>query len=175
MLSEPLTLYKLMILYMLKRVKFPLTNSQISEFFLSKEYTSYFTLQQALSELTDAHLIQVETTQNSTLYELTREGEDTLGFFGKKISDPIIQDMEEYLKENKVRMRDEVSTLADYYRSTNADYIVHCEIREGRSSLLELQISVPEEKQAEQICSNWQKSSQAVYAFVLKELMQEGN
>ena len=97
MLSEPLTLYKLMILYMLKRVKFPLTNSQISEFFLSKEYTTYFTLQQALAELTDAHLIQVETTQNSTLYELTREGEDTLGFFGKKISDLIIQDMEEYL------------------------------------------------------------------------------
>ena len=115
----------------------------------------------------------METTQNSTLYELTREGEDTLGFFGKKISDPIIQDMEEYLKENKVRMRDEVSTLADYYRSTNADYIVHCEIREGRSSLLELQIAVPEEKQAEQMCSNWQKSSQAIYAFVLKELMQD--
>ena len=175
MLSEPLTLYKLMILYMLKRVKFPLTNSQISEFFLSKEYTTYFTLQQALSELTDAHLIQVETTQNSTLYELTREGEDTLGFFGKKISDLIIQDMDEYLKENKVRMRDEVSTLADYYRSTNQDYIVHCEIREGRSTLLELQISVPEEKQAELMCSNWQKSSQTVYSFLLKELMQDEN
>ena len=173
MLSEPLTLYKLMILYMLKRVKFPLTNSQISEFFLSKEYTTYFTLQQALAELTDAHLIQVETTQNSTLYELTREGEDTLGFFGKKISDLIIQDMDEYLKANKVRMRDEVSTLADYYRSTNQDYVVHCEIREGRNSLLELQITVPEEKQAEQMCANWQKSSQAVYAYLLKELMQE--
>ena len=173
MLSEPLTLYKLMILYMLKRVKFPLTNSQISEFFLSKEYTTYFTLQQALAELTDAHLIQVETTQNSTLYELTREGEDTLGFFGKKISDLIIQDMEEYLKENRVRMRDEVSTLADYYRSTNQDYIVHCEIREGRASLIELNVSVPDEKQAVLMCSNWQKSSQAIYSFVMKELIQE--
>ena len=173
MLSEPLTLYKLMILYMLKRVKFPLTNSQISEFFLSKEYTTYFTLQQALAELTDAHLIQVETTQNSTLYELTREGEDTLGFFGKKISDLIIQDMDEYLKENKVRMRDEVSTLADYYRSTNQDYIVHCEIREGRASLIELHVSVPDEKQAERMCSNWQQSSQNIYSFIMKELMQE--
>ncbi|MBQ6876331.1 MAG: DUF4364 family protein [Lachnospiraceae bacterium] len=173
MLSEPLTLYKLMILYMLKQVKFPLTNSQISDFFLSKEYTTYFTLQQALSELTDAHLIQVETTQNSTLYEITREGEDTLGFFGKKISELIVQDMNEYLKENKVRMRDEVSTLADYYRSTNQDYTVRCEIREGRASLLKLEISVPDEKQAEQMCHQWQESSQVIYATILRELTQK--
>ena len=51
MLSEPMTLYKLMILYMLKQVKFPLTNSNISDFFVSKEYTTYFIVQQALSEL----------------------------------------------------------------------------------------------------------------------------
>ena len=84
MLSEPLTLYKLMILYMLKQVKFPLSNSQISEFFLDNEYTTYFTLQQALSELLESTLIRVETTRNSTRYEITREGEDTLTFFGKK-------------------------------------------------------------------------------------------
>lgn len=41
MLSEPLTLYKLMILYMLRQAKFPLSGSQISEFFLDKEYTTY--------------------------------------------------------------------------------------------------------------------------------------
>ena len=40
MLSDPLTLYKLMILYLLKQSKFPLSNSQLSEFFLEKEYTT---------------------------------------------------------------------------------------------------------------------------------------
>ena len=84
-MSEPLTLYKLMILYMLKQVKFPLSGSQISEFFLDKEYTTYFTLQQALSELIEAHLIKLETTRNSSRYEITSEGDETLTFFGKKI------------------------------------------------------------------------------------------
>ena len=64
-MSEPLTLYKLMILYMLKQVKFPLSGAQISEFFLNKEYTTYFTLQQALSELNESHLIKLESTRNS--------------------------------------------------------------------------------------------------------------
>ena len=49
MLSDPITLYKLMILYMLDHVNFPLTNSQLTDFFLDHEYTTYFTLQQALN------------------------------------------------------------------------------------------------------------------------------
>ena len=88
MLSEPLTLYKLMTLYMLKQVKFPLSGSQLSEFFLDKEYTTYFTLQQVLNELKEAHLITAQTVRNSSLYEITREGEETLSFFGKKSPPP---------------------------------------------------------------------------------------
>ncbi len=40
MLSDPMTLYKLMNLYMLKQVNFPLTNAQLTEFFLQHEYTN---------------------------------------------------------------------------------------------------------------------------------------
>ena len=78
MLSEPITLYKLMNLYMLKQVNFPLTNGQLTNFFLEKEYTTYFTLQQALNELLEAGLIRMESLHNSTRYEITKEGEDTL-------------------------------------------------------------------------------------------------
>ena len=68
MLSEPMTLYKLMNLYMLKQVNFPLTNAQLTDFFLQHEYASYFTLQQALSELQESGLIRTESTYNSTRY-----------------------------------------------------------------------------------------------------------
>ena len=83
MLAEPMTLYKLMNLYMLKQVNFPLTNAQLSNFFLDRDYTTYFTLQQALNELLEAGLIRQETLRNSTRYEITKEGEDTLEFFRK--------------------------------------------------------------------------------------------
>ena len=128
MLSEPMTLYKLMNLYMLKQVNFPLTNAQLSGFFLDREYTTYFTLQQALNELLEAGLIKMQTLHNSTRYEITREGEETLEFFGKKISPAIVEDMDEYLKENRFRMRNEVGLVSDFYKSTNQDYIVHCEM-----------------------------------------------
>ena len=39
--EEPDMMYKLMILYMLDKVNFPLSNSQISSFVLGREYTTY--------------------------------------------------------------------------------------------------------------------------------------
>jgi len=50
-LAKSFTLYKLIILYMLNEVDFPLTNSQISEFILDEGYTTCFKVQQALSAL----------------------------------------------------------------------------------------------------------------------------
>lgn len=162
-----------MVLYMLKQAKFPLSGSQISEFFLDKEYTNYFTLQQALNELLEAHLIKQEIVRNSSRYEITREGEETLVFFGKTISEGIVADMDSFLKENKIRLRNEVGTISDYYKSTNQDYIVQCEVREGKNPLIKLEIAVPSEEQAEIMCDKWRESNQAIYAFVMKELLRD--
>ncbi len=173
MLSEPMTLYKLMILYMLKRVNFPLTNSQLTDFFLAHEYATYFTLQQALNELAESSLISVQSNHNTTRYEITREGEDTLDFFGKNIPPAIVADMDQYLKENRLRMRDQAGVMTNYYKSTNQDYIVHCELREGKIVLLDLSLSVPDRDQAEAMCSHWEKKSQDIYSYVMKTLMDD--
>ena len=171
MLAEPMTLYKLMNLSMLHQVNFPLTNAQLSNFFLDREYTTYFTLQQALNELLDAGLVKKETMRNSSRYEITKEGEETLEFFGKNISPAIVSDMDEYLKQNRFRMRNEVGLISDFYKSTNQDYIVHCEVREGKAVLVNLDISVPDKEQAEIMCNHWKGRSQEIYAYVMKSLM----
>ena len=173
MLAEPMTLYKLMNLYMLDQVNFPLTNAQLSNFFLDREYTTYFTLQQALNELLEAGLVKKETMRNSSRYEITKEGEETLRFFGKNISPTIKNDMDEYLKQNRFRMRNEVGLISDFYKSTNQDYIVHCEVREGKATLVNLDISVPDKEQAEIMCNNWKDRSQEIYAYMMKSLMSE--
>ena len=61
-MAEPFTIYKLTILNMLDKVDFPLTNTQISNFFLEQDYTDYFRVQQVLSDLEDASLIHAEST-----------------------------------------------------------------------------------------------------------------
>ena len=173
MMSEPITLYKLMILHMLNRVNFPLTSAQFSDFFLTREYTNFFSLQQALSELAQSGLIRVESLHSLSRYEITPEGEQTLSFFGRRISQEIQQDIDNYLNENHLRMREEVGLISDYYRTDNRDYVVHCEVREAKSRLIHLEVTVPDEEQAELMSSHWKDRSQEIYSYIMKSLMQD--
>lgn len=170
-MSEPFTLYKLIVLYMLQKVDFPLTNSQISEFVLERGYTTYFTLQSVLSELAESDMIHQETIRNSSYFTLTDAGEEALRYFQNRISPSIRDDIEEYLRENKMQLRDEVSIVADYYKNTANEYSVRCVVKEKYSNPIELTVTVPDEAQADAVCRNWKKKCQGIYEFVMKELL----
>ncbi|SFG19421.1 DUF4364 family protein [Oribacterium sp. WCC10] len=171
MITEPLTLYKLMILYLLKTVNYPLTNNQLSGFFLDYEYTTYFTLQQAISELDDAGLIKTHQSKKSTRYEITQEGSNTIELFGNDISSGAVEDMNRFLKENKVQLRQESSNYTDYFETENGEYIVHAEVREENSILYAIDINVPDKESAERMCAKWGQKNQEIYAFIVKQLL----
>ena len=149
MSTDATTLYKLMVLYMLDKVNFPLSNSQIADFMLDRQYTNYFTLQEVLSSLASDGFVQILTYRSSTQYKLTKEGIDTISFFYNKIS----------------------QAIRDYYKSTNGDFIVHCQVKEGNTNLIELNVAVPLESQADAMCARWRDASQDIYDFVMNKLM----
>ena len=169
-MSDPLTLYKLIVLYMLNRVSFPLTAAQISDFILTREYTNFLTLQQVIRELTDTGLVDARTVRNRTQLLLTKDGKQTLDFFSQQISASIRQEIDEYLKENEMELRNEVSILADYYKSTSGEYEAHLKAKEGNVTLVDLIISVPVEETAAAICDNWQKKNQELYQYLIEQL-----
>lgn len=171
-MAEPQTLYKLIVLYMLNRVDFPLTNSQISDFVLNQGYTTYFTLQQTFHELQDTDLIRSETIRNTSRYYITDAGRETLDYLIGGISKPIQADIDAYLKANRLRLRSEVSVTADYYRNTNGEYTAECRVQEKNSDLVHLTLTVPLKEQAASICTHWSGKCQEIYAYLMKELMQ---
>jgi len=170
-MSESLTLYKLIVLYMLDKVNFPLTESQITDFILGKEYTTYFSLRQAISELIDAELIKVETFRNSSHYHISEEGRNTLEYFGNRISSSIVAEIDEYLTTNQFDLLDEVATTADFYKTTNNNYAVECKVKEKNTDLISLTLTVPTKEQANAICNNWKIESQQVYSYLMDTLM----
>lgn len=170
-MSEPFTLYKLIILYMLQKVDFPMTNSQLSEFILERGYTTYFTLQSVLSELIESDMIRQETILNSSYYSLTEAGEEALYYFQNRISKSIRDEIDSYMNEHKMQLRDEVSVLADYYKNTANEYSVRCVVKEKYSNPIELTITVPDEVQAKIVCRNWKDRCQQIYEHVMKELL----
>ena len=102
-MAEPFTTYKLIVLYMAKHSKETLTNSQISEFILDRDYTDYFQLQKVLSELVETELLRKRTISNSSYYEITEEGKKTLSYFEKefRIAHKSVQELLAHEKEKK--------------------------------------------------------------------------
>ena len=169
--TDSTTLYKLMILYMLSKVNFPLSNTQLSSFMLDKQYTDYFTFQETINSLVEDGFIRGYTHQSSTHYTLTKEGEDTIAFFYTKISTAIRDDIETYLFDNKYELKNEAGTVTDCYKLSNGNYIAHCQLKEGDTTLIELNLNVPVEEQAEIICARWRENSQEVYDYIVRKLM----
>ena len=170
MLQDPLTLYKLIVLYMLNRVKFPITTAQISNYILEKEYTNFLTLQQVLSELAEANLINAHTVNNRTHLQITEEGRETLYYFDNRINDIIKTEINEYFHDNEFDLREEVSVLSNYYKSTSGEYEAHLIAKERENTLMEIKLSVPTREVAESICDNWQRKNQDVYQELVKLL-----
>ena len=116
-------------------------------------------------------MIRQETILNTSYYSLTESGEEALHYFQNRISKSIREEIDQYINDSKMQLRDEVSVLADYYKNTANEYSVHCVVKEKYSNPIDLTITVPDEAQAKTVCRNWKQRCQQIYEHVMKELL----
>lgn len=171
MLQDSFTFNKLVVLYMLNRVTFPITVAQISDFLLEQEYTDFLTLQQVVNELKDAGLITSETVRNRTYLTITSEGRETLQLFKTRISSIDRREIDAYFKKKEFSLRNEIAVQGKYYKSVSGGFDTHLVIEEGDSRLIELTIPVPTEEIASNVCENWQKKNLEIYQYLTGQLL----
>ena len=171
MQPETLMLYKLIILYILDRVDFPMTNAQLSNCITDREYTNYFNVQQVLADLTDDGYITLDQTRNAAFYRITPDGHEALSFFYKNISRNIRDDIDMYLSEQQYSLREESSNVADYHEERKGEFVVELKVVERDTTVVEIRLAVPSKENAETICRNWRKKNADIYAYVLNSLL----
>ncbi len=168
--SNGLVLYKLIILYMLDRVDFPLTNAQLSQFILERGYTNYFNLQESINQLIGDGFISATMIRNTSHYQSTPEGREALAFLENRLSDAIKKDILSFFNQEKINLKNEVEILADYYPTSKGEYAVTCTINDRGDTVLELKMNVPTKDQAIAICDAWPEKSTTTYQYLLKNL-----
>lgn len=170
MLQEPLTLYKLIVLYLLHRAALPLSKRRVCDFILYKGYTNYIILNQAIGELIDAGMIAEQLINERPHLSVTEEGVQTLGFFQKNISDVTKEEINDYLRENKLERIAEISVTAGYDRASTGEFEAHLAAKEKGIPLVRITLSVPEEETAVAICRNWRERNEEVYQCLVEKL-----
>ena len=155
---------------MLSRVPFPLTKAQIFDFVLMHDYTDYLTLQQVMSELMDAEMVLAKSMRNRTHLTLTDEGAQTLDMFRKRLSDETIQQINNFLSNNEVELRNEVSIQSNYYKATSGEYEAHLVVVEREAPIMDLTMSVPDEEIAAHMCDRWEHNAGEIYKILVEKL-----
>ena len=155
--QEQLTLYKLMILYLIEKV--------------DKGYTIYFTVQRAFHELEEENMLRVKQIRNMSHYALSDEGSEAIEMFEYQIPNSIKEDIAQFLKEKEYELRKEASVTADFYPSKGDEYTVNLKIREKENLLLEINLNVVSRDQAVYICDHWEKKHSDVYSMLIEKLL----
>ena len=88
--SAELAENKLLVLYVIKSLKQPISNTQLTEIILENNFINYFTLQQYISELEYSNFVKYIEKNEKKLISITDKGEKVLSFFTDRIA-PILK------------------------------------------------------------------------------------
>ena len=165
---------KLILLFLLQKMNLSLSNNEICQFALERNIMDYFNVQQYLSELSDADFLEPFTDNGTTKYSITPEGENVLEFFQNRIPEWMRNAANEYILNNKNRIKSEYETVANYFPEINGEYLVKCAVYgiDGQQ-IMEVDVVVPTKHQAQIICSNWKKNVNTIYGTIFSSLIKD--
>ena len=138
MQSDALMFYKLIILYILDRLDFPITNKELTHFIVDRDYCDYITINDILQELIEDNFVEMETSHKVYLYRITPSGKETLAFFYTRLSVAIRDEIDAYLSEKEYQLREMVSTTADYFETKKNEFVVELRVVERDSELVHI-------------------------------------
>ena len=92
---------KLLLLYIIKSIKYPISNTQLTDIVLENSFINYFMLQQYVSELISSEFLEYKTQDDDKeIIVLTEKGDKVLFFFKDRISPNKLKLIDEYVKND---------------------------------------------------------------------------
>ena len=165
---------KLMILYLLDKMDMPMTNAQITDFFVSENLLTYFDLQQLLAKMVDDNYLEKYVDNNTASYNVTDHGAQTLELLEKRIMQPARSKINIFISENRRLIKKAYEITSNYfYDHQTGEFIVKCGAYDGDTTLMEIAMSVVTREQAKLICRNWKANVNRLYGKFLDLLMDE--
>ena len=166
---------KLLVLYVIKSLRQPISKTQLTEIILENNFINYFTLQQYISELETAEFVEYIEKNDKKLITITSSGDNVLSIFKDRIS-PIKRDIiDNYISKTIDNIKKELTIHSDYTIEKNNSFIVDLKALEDETLLIDLKISVPTKKQATSLCSRWKENPSDIYTKIIQVLFSDEN
>ena len=164
---------KLLLLYIFKKTKFPISNNQITDIILENDLINYFTLQQYLNELLSSNFIKQIDSQNNHKFIITKKGIKVLSLFGNRISKDKIDILDNYIDKRFNDIKSKILVNANYTTKHKNSFMVNLKISESNSTLMNLKLNVDSKKAAQKLCEKWEKNFSEIYYKIVELLVDD--
>lgn len=162
---------KLLLLYIIKSIKYPISNTQLTDIVLENSFINYFMLQQYVSELMSSDFLKYEEKDSKEIIVLTTKGDRVLFFFKDRISPNKLKLIDDYLNKKVETIKKELSITSDYTLDDDNSFLVNLKAIENKSTIIDLTLSVPSKEEAKAICNRWKENSSAIYNKIITSLI----
>ncbi|MBR1454272.1 MAG: DUF4364 family protein, partial [Lachnospiraceae bacterium] len=127
--------------------------------------------QEILSDLVDTKLIDEYKTKTSIFYKTTADGADALDTFLIDISPEHKKELDDYIKENKFKLKEESMISANYSDNNKDSFKIVLELNENKDETFKIEMDVPTTDAAITMCENWKEKAKSIYTYIIKQLL----
>ncbi|MEZ4357958.1 MAG: DUF4364 family protein [Eubacteriales bacterium] len=163
---------KLIILYLLDKLNFGISDQQLIEIVIRQNLMSYFDLTTSIADLIQGGMVKCNEATMRKLYLITEKGKTTLKFFEKELLLSKRTLIDEFCNTNKSDLQLEASLFSDYVYLGNGEYRVILMIFEKSSAIFELSFRVFSKEDAKKAISKWKTNAKEIYKNIFNTLLQ---
>lgn len=161
---------KVLILFVMARVSYPVTSNEIYELCYQDECLSYFDVCTAIPEMVKSgHLKQTEDQK----YEITEKGRADGALTEDSIAFTVKQRAENAVARFNRQIRRSSFVKTQVIPRENGDYSVIMALDDEMGNLMTLELVAPDQRQAVRLGKLFEKKAEMVYNLTMSELLDD--
>ena len=161
---------KVLILYVMTRVNYPVSETEIYELCYQDDCLSYFDVCTAIPEMVETgHLKELEQNR----YEITDKGRETGELTADSIAFTVKMKAENAVAKFNRQMRRSSFVKTQVIPRDGGDYSVIMSLDDEMGNLMTLELVAPDQRQAVRLSKLFEKKAENVYNLTMTELLDE--
>lgn len=161
---------KVLILYIMARVAYPVDLQKIFELAYQDDCLSYFDLAEAVPQMVESgHLEPVEGER----YIITEKGRETGAVTEDSIAYPVMQRAQAAVEAYNRAVRRSGFVKSNITKREAGDFSVQLSLNDDVSDLLRIELMAPTQKQAYRLARAFSERAETIYKKIMEELLSE--
>ncbi len=159
---------KLLILYVMSRVMYPIDMQKIYELAYQDDCLSYFDLAQAVPQMVDSgHLEKVEGER----YQITEKGREACAVTEDAVPYPVMQRAQAAVDRFNRAVQRSSFVKTSIRQRESGDYTVCLSLNDEVSDLLRMELMAPTQKHAVRLASAFKENAETIYRMIMDQLL----